>query len=61
MNIPSSIYTAALQQPDYSYSDRTVAAPQAENESVSTRPVERVTPAERSEPLMLGVQLDVFV
>jgi hypothetical protein len=61
MDIQSSVYAAALQQPNYAFTDQTVAAPQTENESVSTRPVERVTPTEANEPPVLGGQLDVFV
>ena len=61
MDIQYSIYAAALQQPNYASSDKTVAASQAENESVSTRPVERVTQIEGNEPPILGGQLDVFV
>lgn len=60
MDIQSSMYAAAIQQPSYSFTDRSVPSQQAENESASTRPVERVTPAEESEPPILGGQLDVF-
>jgi len=60
MNIQSSIFTSALQQPTYSATERTVGSPQTENESVSTRPVEKVIKAEGSEPLIMGGRLDVF-
>ena len=60
MDIQSSMYSAAIQQPNSPVTDRTVPPQQAENESVSTRPVERVNAAEESEPLVLGGNLDVF-
>ncbi|NNJ92615.1 MAG: hypothetical protein HKP55_13150 [Gammaproteobacteria bacterium] len=61
MDIQSSVYAAALQQPNYTLTDRTLAAPQTDNESVSTRPVEKVAPTESSELPVLGGQVDVFV
>jgi hypothetical protein len=60
MEIQSSMYASAVQQAVYSSNDRVVASQQSENESVSTRPVERVTPAEAGEAPTVGARLDVF-